>query len=279
MAGTTEIVSFVKSSHVCDIKEPGNGDNKIANGGRNRHLLLSTTYGLNSSFTKKIQVGLQSTKEDCFVPIVKLTSNNADGICLDSDTWQQFQACMDHMRQYLNEDQKRTGGINPIIINNITINFTSAYGARAILVAYKETNEYSAANVEKEEQPPSKKRKTYNTAIVMQKVTFLGLENIIKCIDTHLAQLINIVDTVNTCASYIINEIELKLPSSYIDCEIIKLTIKGNYEQIEQSVRTQINNLTFLDVYFSIVFVEILSLKFNEISRAILQKRKFYKNQ
>lgn len=94
-----------------------------------------------------------------------------------------------------------------------------------------------------------------------------------------MSQLINIVDTVNTCANYIINEIELKLPSSYIDCEIIKLTIKGNYEQIEQSVRTQINNLTFLDVYFSIVFVEILSLKFNEISRAILQKRKFYKNQ
>lgn len=184
------------------------------------------------------------------------------------------------MRQYLNEDQKRTGGLNPIIINNITINFTSAYGARAILVAYKETNEHSATNGEKEEeQPPLKKRKTYNTAIVMQKVTFLGLENIIKYVDTHLSQLINIVDTVNTCANYIINEIELKLPSSYIDCEIIKLTIKGNYEEIEQSVRTQINNLTFLDVYFSIVFVEILSLKFNEISRTILQKRKFYENQ
>lgn len=242
MAGTTEkIASFVKSAHVCDITEPGNGDNKIGNGERNRHLLLSTTYGLNSSFTKKIQVGLQSTKEDCFVPIVKLTSNNADGICLDFDTWQQFQSCMDHMRQYLNEDQKRTGGLSPIIINNITINFTSAYGARAILVAYKETNEHLTTNGEKEEeQPPLKKRKTYNTTIVMQKVTFLGLENIIKYVDTHLSQLINIVDTVNTCANYIINEIELKLPSSYIDCEIIKLTIKGNYEEIEQSVRTQL---------------------------------------
>jgi len=86
MVGTSEKASFVKSSHVCDIKEAGNGNNKIGNGGGNRHLLLSTTYGLNSSFTKKIQVGLQSTKEDCFIPIVKLTSNNADGICLDSDT-------------------------------------------------------------------------------------------------------------------------------------------------------------------------------------------------
>lgn len=157
MAGTTTgLSSFVKSSHICDIKELGNGDNKIGNGGRNRHLLLSITYGLNSFFTKKIQVELQLTMEDCFVSIVKLTSN---GICLDSDTWQQFQACMDPMRQYfLNEDKKRTGGINPIVINNITVNFINAYGTRAILVAYNETGEYSATSVEKEEQPPSKKR-------------------------------------------------------------------------------------------------------------------------
>ena len=108
----------------------------------------------------------------------------------------------------------------------------------------------------------------------MQKPTFLGLENIIKCVDAHLTQLVSIVDTVNECANYVINEIELILPTTFVDCEIIKLTIKDNYREIERNVQTQINNLMFLDAYFNIVFEELLSLRFNEIVRIILQKRK-----
>lgn len=95
------------------------------------------------------------------------------------------------------------------------------------------------------------------------------------CGDAHLSQLISIADAVNKCVKYIIKEIELKLPTSYIDCEIIKLTIKGNYQEIERNVQTQINNLSFLDVHFNIVFAELLSLQFNEITRTILLKRNF----
>jgi len=69
-----------------------------------------------------------------------------------------------------------------------------------------------------------------------------------KVLQNAWIQLVSSVDTVNTCAKYVINEIELKLLASYIDCEIIKLTIKRNYEKIKRNVRNQINNLTFLDV-------------------------------
>lgn len=61
----------------------------------------------------------------------------------------------------------------------------------------------------------------------MQKATFQGLENIAKCVDAHLSQLISIVDTVNECLKYVINEINVKLSTSYIDSEIIKLTVEG----------------------------------------------------
>lgn len=281
MATPKKVFDFAKPEYVRTdiVKTDSIGINSDNDSRRNEHqqLLLSTTYSLNSSHTKKIHVGMQAANEDCFVPIVKLSGNYADGICLAIDTWQQFQGSMEDMRQYLCENQKTRP--SPIIINNISISFTSAYGARAILVTYKEKNaEHSAENDEthnREEssQPPLKKRKTYSVAVVMQKATFLGMENIVKCVDAQLAQLISIVDTVNMCVKYFITEIELKLPKSYVDCEIIKLTVKGNYQEIKRNVQTQINNLTFLDVYFDIVFEELLSLRINEIARIILLKR------
>ena len=273
-----EVTNFAKSERNRDIRKMDNNDSiDIDNARRHeqRYLLLSTTYGLNSSHTKKIHVGLQSKNDGSFVPAVKLSGNYAEGICFDVNTWRQFQANMEHMNLYLNENLKIKP--DPIIIENISINFTTAYGARAVLVAYKENKDHVVADKveEKEEEshPPLKKRKTYAVAIVMQKTTFLGLEHIRKCVDAHLTQLVSIVDTVDVTARYLINEIELKLPSSYIDREIIKLTIKGNYQEIERNVQTQISNLTFLDVYFNIVFVELLTLRFNEILRIILLKR------
>ena len=50
------------------------------------HMLLSTTYGLNIFDTKRIHVGLQSTKNGIFAPVVKLSGNNADRIYFDVDT-------------------------------------------------------------------------------------------------------------------------------------------------------------------------------------------------
>ena len=86
----------------------------------------------------------------------------------------------------------------------------------------------------------------------MQKTTFLGLQSIVKCFDARLKQLESLSD-VNKCALYLIQEIELKLPISFINQEIIKLTLCGNYEDIdiERNIHTQINNLTFL-IYTSI---------------------------
>jgi len=122
--------------------------------------------------------------------------------------------------------------------------------------------------------PAMKKRKTYAVAIVMQKITFQELENVVKCVDAHLKHLQSLADNVNECARYLIKEIELKLPRSYIDCDIIKLILKENYDEIEHNVRTQINGLTFLDMYFNVIFWELTSLHFNEIFYIILSNQK-----
>jgi len=66
----------------------------------------------------------------------------------------------------------------------------------------------------------------------MQKTTFLGLQSIVKCVNAHLKQLES--DNVNKCALYLIQEIETTY--KFINQEIIKLTLRGNYEDIEHNV-------------------------------------------
>lgn len=263
---------------VYDIRKTRNGEKRNTQ----FHMLLTTTYGLNNSHTKTLHVGLQISNAGVFVPLVKLSGSNADGLYFDADSWQQFLLNMPLMREYLSGNNKLKP--NPITVNNITINFTSAYGAKSILLAYKENEEdHSTENTGGEDlrreeatedsSPPAKKRRTYAVAIVMQKTTFQGLENVVKCVDAHLNHLQLLSASVNECARYLINEIELKLPTSYIDQEIIKLTLRGNYDEIERCVRTQINDLTFLDMYFNIIFLELTSLRLNEILHIILSKR------
>ena len=75
------------------------------------------------------------------------------------------------------------------------------------------------------------------------------------------------------CFIFIIQEIELKLPKCFINQEILKLTLRGNCEDIERNVRTQINDLTFLDMFFNIIFLELTSLRYSEIFNIILSKR------
>lgn len=146
--------------------------------------------------------------------------------------------------------------------------------ARSILVAYKEENSSTLPTAgETQDFPPAKKRKTYAVAIVMQKTTFLGLKNVTGCVNAHLALLQTLEANVNKCMQYLIKEIELNLPKSYVNRDIMKLTFKGNYDDIERNVRTQINNLTFLDNFFNLIFVEITSLQFNQILRTILVNR------
>jgi len=191
--------------------------------------MILTTLILNNSHTKRLHVGLQTTSEGIFKPLVKLSGNNANGIYFDADSWQEFLHNMGLMSEYLAGDNKIK--LNPVIIKNIYINFTTTYGARSILVTYKENEEeHSMENIIGElrrnkettdSSPASKKRKTYAVAVVMQKITFQGLENVVKCVDAHLKHLQSLADNVNECARYLIKEIELKLPRSYIDCDII----------------------------------------------------------
>ena len=242
-------------------------------------MLLSTTYGLNSSYTKKIHVGLQSSINDedfDFLPCVKLSSNGAEGIWLNMLEWQQFQENLPRMGEYLDGDNIIQ---NPITIGKIIINFITAYGAKALLLTYRENEQKDvpSKNISATEETShtSKKRKTYAVAIAMQKTTFLGLQNVIECVNANVNQLNSIANSANECAKYLINEIQINLPvKGYIESDIIKLAFKANCQDIQQNVRIQLKDLTFLDAYFEIIFLELIALYFNQIVRKIKMHRK-----
>jgi hypothetical protein len=52
--------------------------------------------------------------------------------------WKQFQENIPRMAEYLDGNNSKK---NPIIINKIIINFTIAYGARALLLTYRENDQ------------------------------------------------------------------------------------------------------------------------------------------
>ncbi|XP_067216564.1 uncharacterized protein [Linepithema humile] len=241
-------------------------------------MLLSTTYGLNFSYTKKIHVGLQTSinsDEFDFQPFVKFSSKGADGICFNMAEWQKFQENMKQMSDYLNGNSITA---NSIIINKIIINFTTAYGARALLLTYRENGQEVQPlenTTTKEEIHAPKKRWTYSLAIAMQRASFLGLENILECVNANLNRLNIITTSANDCAKYLINEIQIRLPIvGYIENDIIKLAFKSNCREIQTNVRTQLKDLTFLDDQFEIVFLELIALYFDQIVHIIRFQRK-----
>ncbi|XP_025160386.1 protein farnesyltransferase subunit beta-like [Harpegnathos saltator] len=163
--------------------------------GNNRNMLLCTTYALNNSDTKKMQVGLRTTYDmGPFEPTIRIMGNTSSGILLDLNTWEKFKNVIPSANSYLCGENKNTP--TPIIINNISINFTSAYSARAVILSQrgKMLDESGPAKKTSEEsthlkQPPLKKRKLYTENIIMQKTSFDGLQTVTKCIDTRYEQL------------------------------------------------------------------------------------------
>ena len=246
---------------------------RSGNGERNEHrvMLLSTAYGLNSSFTKTIHVGLRNLNSDefDFEPCVKLSAKGPDGIYFNMTEWQQFQQNMEIMADYFDGGNTKP---NPIIFEKIRVNFTTAYSARAILITYCQID---PAEDSTDANAP-KKRKIYPVAIVMQRASFQGLENIMECVNANLSQLNIIASSVNECAKYLVNEIRINLPvKGYIESAIIKLALETKRQEIKKNVRIQLKDLTFLDAYFEIVFPEFIALCFNEIVRVIRMQRAF----
>ncbi|EFN84027.1 hypothetical protein EAI_05001 [Harpegnathos saltator] len=78
-----------------------------------------------------MQFGLRASNDGTtFDPTIKLSGNTSTGIQFDFATWEKFKKYMKHIGDYLHSVTRAV----PEHINDVTITFTTAYRARAIMV-------------------------------------------------------------------------------------------------------------------------------------------------
>ena len=136
--------------------------------------------------------------------------------------------------------------VNLISFANIFVSFTSAYGAKAIGDAQERWKFFKGDFISKYASRTSLRRKEnltpYYDCNAASYISRNGKNN--QLYRRACKQLTFSIDNVNECARYLIKE--LLLTNSYIDSEIIKLTFRGNKEDIKHCMKTQIKNLSFL---------------------------------
>lgn len=244
-----------------------------------QYLLCSRVYPLNTSCTKKIIIGLAPQKNNDFTCIVKIINQTFFGINFTTAAWQAFKLHFAKINSYFNDEvQSGTAEFDKISFNGITLNFTTSYGTKAILldkIEEKMTASYmSMITDECVEYQVSKKKKAYSPAIVLQKTTFDGIVNIAECIDYAIQANEKIAATVAQCYTNIIDNICKK----FTDNKLLPQT-KPYVKQYLHSQKVVIkntisNNLdkNFNENYFDVIFSELLALHCNVISDAVIAK-------
>ncbi|EFN78613.1 hypothetical protein EAI_06115 [Harpegnathos saltator] len=78
------------------------------------YMLLSTTYPLNTSDTKRMQIGLRASNDRTrFEPTIKLSGNTSIGIQFDFAIWEKLKEYMKHIGDLLTLGNQARAGARP----------------------------------------------------------------------------------------------------------------------------------------------------------------------
>ena len=101
--------------------------------------VFCTLYPSNKSFTKKIIVGLgydetaDKLEDECYKPVVRLLSNDFEGVAFSYDDWEDFKTSFNDIDKYFRgldtglKDQKIYG-------NGWILKFTTSHQSKAITI-------------------------------------------------------------------------------------------------------------------------------------------------
>lgn len=106
------------------------------------NLVLSTTYAINKSCTKRAIVGLELNEEtDTFRPVIKLSGSGPPNkyVTLDMNTWEVILDQMDTIKNYLSDGYAACyedfGVPSVLLLKNHSITFTTCHEEKAICIA------------------------------------------------------------------------------------------------------------------------------------------------
>ena len=200
----------------------------------NQNLLLSSFYGINKSFTKKVYIGFGLDKSETeFEFVFRLCGNNFNFgyLALDYDGLQSlrsyFQKIDDYFCGKISED-------NLIEENDFTIKFTRCYQEKAIEISYEDT------------QSDNNNKKS-KVSLVLQKVSFIALKNIVNSMNYKFQLLHSKTDYLSMLQkkfiSYLIdclNESGKKIISQ-INAKDVRQICERFDEKVSENLQNQMN--------------------------------------
>lgn len=221
--------------------------------------LLSTTYPLNSSASKKINVGLvYDAQTECLIPKIQLlNAQYSQGVLFVPATWYQIHGHFDNICRYFYSNSKAIP--DPLSIDDINILFRTSYGVKSIIFEQKTDDNSTKGNKTVFE-------KQFAPAVVMQDRTFSGLRQSIFCVQDRLNHLCDIASEVNQCKNLILNELKSIISNQEIfsdqAVEIVKCVIQEKSALLKETVKNKIrtNNAFFIEKYFNIAFLELTTI-------------------
>lgn len=222
-----------------------------------RHLnfsLLSTTYPLNTSCSKKIVVGLLYNHDtDNFEPTITLLNYQySTGLNFDSETWTRLQEAFTEISRYFDSGSRYQP--SKMNIGKLDIVFTSSYGIKSVI--------FDLPRIFEDTKQGGCKKRMYTPAVVLQKRTFQGLRRVSVCVEERFNRLRRIASEVNQCKSFVFNEIKDLFSASDMDQpnDVILSIISDKSRKIKDSVKSKFDkkNKVFLEHHFDMAFFEMI---------------------
>ncbi|XP_048515905.1 uncharacterized protein LOC125502155 [Athalia rosae] len=254
-----------------------------------RHLLLSSKYGLNASWSKKLTVGLRLRMNGTFEPVVRLINNYSSGVSLGLEGWASLIANLPKLEEYFVKKDAPGDNLFALVNNTIALDggcslrFTTAHGAKVIAFYSTETSgngddatiENSTQEDDEEDTTTqgAKRRKVYTPVIVMQKVTFDGLKHIACCANERLLQLDALLGDVNRSKESVVRYFASIITARKIKAPTLQQihgAVCDDIETAREVVCLQFD-IGFRDYFFDIVYCEMMRLFLSYIVADIRQ--------
>lgn len=235
-----------------------------------QHLLLSTFYGLNRSYTKKIFIGFDlNDTETEFEFVFRLCGNNFNSgyLALNHNGWKRLQTYFSKIDEYL-QGKNMKNSDQTFENEDFTIKLTRSYYDKAI-------------EISSEEKKPDNKK--FKVSLVLKKVSFDTLKNLSQVIDTKFDQLnakrtylfllkdkfINyITEKLNASEKNIITQINIK--DIKLICNEFDEKVTENFKQELEQESPELESASLNDSH--LFLKELYALNFDYLISTICNK-------
>lgn len=175
-----------------------------------KHLLLSSTYNLNPSFTKQARVGAGFHLSGELTPLIELRASHPPScFSMSSKGWFQFKSEIEKITSFF---AGVAGGLQLLECEEFYIHFTHSFNQRRVILMDKITK---------------------TSRFSMCATTFLVLKSIRHCLDQRLRELlIQPIEFFRKCIVKTIAETIASSGGRTLDTNNVKVYIKKNCEQL-----------------------------------------------